>query len=256
LLARVAIEHDIYDVTEPKDETPEGVSDYKLPFLEQQIILDVRDNPLRPRLGAYLSVIVQEAASLGGYGAWDYLRVLPEVRGYVPLMWDVVLAARFALGALFILDSATDLDATSAQLGPQAYRLRGGGANSNRGFAAGRLGEGTDGGARRWEGSLEVRVPLGGDFGVTLFGDMGDVYGGVQMLQPGEKYKPRATPFRFKHVNTALGFGLRYHSILGALRLDAAWRVPGWQVIGSEREEPFKSGPLPSAIHLTIGEAF
>jgi translocation and assembly module TamA len=257
LLGRVAVEHDIYDVTEPVDQRPEGVSDYKLPFLEQQIILDVRDNALRPRLGAYVSVITQEAASLGSYGAWDYFRVLPEVRGYVPLMWDVVLAARFAMGALFILDSARDLDPISAQLGPTAYRLRGGGANSNRGFAAGRLGDSSDGGSRRWEGSLELRVPLGGDVGVTLFGDVGDVYGGVQMLMPGEKYKPRATPFRFKHVNTALGFGLRYHSILGALRLDLAWRVPGWQIIGSsEKEEPVKSGALPSAVHLTIGEAF
>jgi outer membrane protein assembly factor BamA len=249
LLGRVAVEHDLYEVTERPSLTPMGVSDYKLPFLEQQLVLDVRDNPLRPRLGAYFSVLVQEASRLGTYGAWDYIRVLPDVRGYVPVLWDVVLAARFALGALFVLDHAESLDPISARLGPQTYRLRGGGANSNRGFPAGRLGDGIDGGTRRWEGSLEMRVPLGGDFGVTLFGDVGDVFGDVMNPR-------RNTRFRFKHLNAALGFGLRYHSILGALRFDAAWRVPAWQVIGEQSDEKVKVGVLPSAVHLTIGEAF
>ena len=257
--ARIAVEHDLYDVIEPKSQTPDGVSDYKLPFLEQQFVLDLRDNPVRPKLGAYLSVLVHEASRLGGYGAWNYLRVLPEVRTYVPIFWDIVIAARFALGALFVFDYASELDMISQRLGPQTYRLRGGGANSNRGFLAGRLGDGLDGGTRRWEGSLEVRAPLGSDFGITFFGDIGDVFGDVMNSR-------RDTPFRFSHLNTSLGFGLRYFSILGAVRFDAAWLVPGWQTIGAQSEDtsasdeamakPIKVGILPSAIHLTIGEAF
>jgi outer membrane protein assembly factor BamA len=156
------------------------------------------------------------------------------------------VAARFALGALLIFDHSA-LDERSSRLGPQSYRLRGGGANSNRGFLPGRLGDGLNGGTRRWEGSLELRIPLGTDLGVVVFGDVGDVDGGSET---------RKARFRFSHPNAAAGFGLRYYSILGALRFDAGWRIPGWQVIGPQPAQDVKVRPLPSAMHLTIGEAF
>jgi outer membrane translocation and assembly module TamA len=238
LLASVAIEHDLYEVRE--SQAPPSISSYRLPFIEQGIVLDLRNDPRRPRRGIYAAVLVQEASKLGGYGSWDYVRVLPDLRGYVPLFWDIVLAARFAVGALVILNHANGLDPESAELGPQVYRLRGGGANSNRGFLAGRLGDGLDGSTRRWEASLELRIPLGSDFGFVVFGDAGDVH----------------TSFRFSHANAATGFGIRYYSVLGALRLDAGWRIPGWQVLGNSSEEPVRLRVVPSALHLTIGEAF
>ena len=245
---RAAIAHDLYDITSSTLGKAEGkVSSYKLPYLEQQLILDFRDNRTRPRLGAYAGVVVQEAFRLGDYGAWDYIRVTPDFRGYVPLMWDFVLAARFAVGAVFITDRADDLDPLSSRLGPAPYRFRGGGANSNRGFQAGGLGAGTDGGIRRWEGSLELRIPLGQDLGLTLFGDMGDV-GQVKRI-------------RFEYAHTSVGFGIRYYTILGAIRLDLGWRVPGLQVIGDSgaydnQKASADLGVLPNAFHLTIGEAF
>jgi outer membrane protein assembly factor BamA len=186
-------------------------------------------------------VTVHEALRLGGYGAWNYVRVTPDVRGYVPIVWGVVLAARLSVGALFVLSSGPELDDTSARLGPQSYRLRGGGANGNRGFYAGQLGDGIDGGTRRYEGSLELRVPLGPDLGVVVFGDIGDVSQGKRL--------------RFDHLNTAAGLGLRYYALFGAIRLDAAWRIPDWQRVGAE-EDPVELEALPSALHLTIGEAF
>jgi translocation and assembly module TamA len=238
--ARVAVEHDIYAVMKPRS-APADVTSYKLPFLEQQLVIDARDRPERPRLGAYVALTTQEAFRLGGYGSWNYVRAMPDLRAYVPLFFDVVLAARFMLGALFVSSASPNLPADAALLGPEVYRLRGGGANGNRGFAPGELGDGIDGGTRRWESSLEARVPLSENVGVVLFGDVGDVH--------------RETSFRFSHLNTALGFGLRYFSVLGALRFDAGWRVPGWQVVG-EPQPALKVGVLPSAAHLTIGEAF
>jgi translocation and assembly module TamA len=239
----LAIAHDLYEIT--SGDPPKTVSSYRLPYLEQLVVLDLRNNPQRPRYGAYASVLVQEAFRLG-YGSWDYVRIIPDVRGYVPLMWDFVLAARFALGALFISDRSQALDPTSTKLGPWPYRLRGGGANSNRGFSAGKLsvpqGEESIGGIRRYEGSLELRIPFGQDIGMVVFGDVGDVN--------------QEADFRFSHLNTALGFGLRYFTIIGAVRFDAGWRIPGWQVLGDEPEEPFKTNGWPNAVHLTIGEAF
>jgi translocation and assembly module TamA len=245
--AGAAVEQDFYRV-ERDALTPLDVSSYNLPFLEQELTLDLRTDARRPRLGAYFRVLVQETTRLGGYGSWDYIRVLPDARVYVPLFWDVVLAARFAIGALMVFKAAPVLeqqDTTTAELGPEAYRLRGGGANSVRGFAAGQLGDGTIGGSSRYEGSLELRIPIGGDFGLVGFGDIGDVH----------------TRFDFHHLNTSTGFGLRYHSIIGALRLDVGWRLAALEWIGrprwvNEGQEPAGRSGWPSALHLTIGEAF
>jgi translocation and assembly module TamA len=238
--ARFALEHDFYWAEKNR---PGDVSNYVLPFLEQQVTLDLRGDSRKPRLGGYADVLVQETSRLGSYGSWDYIRVLPDLRAYVPVAFDIILAARFAVGGLFVLSHASDLDAASAILGPNVYRMRGGGANSDRGFGAGELGDGLVGGSRRYEGSLELRVPLGGDFGFVVFGDVGDVH----------------TSWRFNHLNTAAGAGLRYSSVLGALRFDAGWRIPGAQIVsghGADDVDTYKGSGWPSAVHLTIGEAF
>jgi outer membrane translocation and assembly module TamA len=219
---------------------------YYLPFLEQRIIVDVRDNPANPTLGAYFSLSVHEAVRIEPK-SWNYIRLMPDVRGYVPLGLGLVLAARFAMGALFILGASEGLDDDQQKLGPQAYRLRGGGAQSNRGFLPGQLGDSTLGGVRSWEGSLELRIPLSENFSIVGFGDVGDVHGSLTS----------ASHFRFDHPNTSVGGGLRYRTIVGPIRLDCGYRPMKLQGPDPEYDE-MKLGKLkfPGAIHLTIGEAF
>jgi outer membrane protein assembly factor BamA len=249
LLGRIAIAHDVFAITEGQGD---GYSSYRFPYLEQQLIVDLRDDPARPRLGVYFSLLLQESARLNGYASWNYFRMIPDARVYLPMPWSIVLAARFALGANFVWSPAPGLDDRSARLGPQNYRLRGGGAGSNRGFLAGRLGDSEYGGTRRWEGSLELRVPIGGDFGVVFFGDVGDVSDSTGEVSGALVPLPA---FEFNRLNLATGFGLRYFSVLGAIRLDAGWRIPGAQTIGVA-DDGVKLGPAPSAVHFTIGEAF
>jgi outer membrane protein assembly factor BamA len=176
--------------------------------------------------------------------------MLPDARLYLPLPWSIVFAARFALGALFVSSPSGSLDDRSKRLGPQNYRLRGGGAGSNRGFLAGRLGASEFGGTRRWEGSIELRVPIGGSFGFVVFGDVGDVSDAA-----GETTALRLPTFEFRRLNAATGLGLRYFSVLGAIRLDAGWRIPGLQTFGVSNDG-VTFGARPSAVHFTIGEAF
>jgi outer membrane translocation and assembly module TamA len=145
-----------------------------------------------------------------------------------------------------VLEASDDLDDLSRELGPNNYRLRGGGASSNRGFLAGQLGVGLDGGTRRWETSLELRVPIGADWVLAGFADFGDVSRGA---------------IRFTHLNTSLGYGLRYYTLIGAIRLDVGYRIPRWQRsdgsdgIEDDANEVLFSG-LPGAVHLTIGDPF
>jgi hypothetical protein len=159
---------------------------------------------------------------------------------------DIVFAQRFAIAGLFVVDADPDLDSLSRRLGANTYRLRGGGASSNRGFLAGTLGEGLDGGTRRWESSLELRVPIGQSLVLAGFADAGDVSRGA---------------VRFSHLNTTLGYGLRYYTVVGAIRVDVGYRVAAWQrADGSDGVEARpKTLPLsdaPGAVHLTIGDPF
>jgi outer membrane protein insertion porin family/translocation and assembly module TamA len=238
LKVELAVEHDLYEITDP--DQPDTVSSYRLPFIEQQITLDLRNDDRRPSRGFYFQSLLQEAVQLD-YGSWTYLRWLPEARAYQRLFWGLVLAERVAFGSIFILDSDPALDPTSRQVGPQTYRLRGGGANSNRGFNAGELGDGIDGGRRRWEATVELRVPLGGDLGLALFFDTGDV--------------SRTREVQLDRLNASTGFGLRYYTEFAPIRADAGWRIPSLQRLGGDDPE-IEVGVLPSAFHLTLGEAF
>ncbi|MFW5876084.1 MAG: BamA/OMP85 family outer membrane protein [Myxococcota bacterium] len=224
----------------------EGTRDYHLMFFEQYANLDLRDDPRRPSRGAFFSLRLHEA----GYGlpaSWDYVRVAPEARGYVPLPLDIVLAVRFGIAAIFITDADQGLIQSAQKLGPEQYRLRGGGPSSNRGFIPGDLGAGIEGGRRRWEANVELRVPLTESFGLVAFTDFGDV--------------TFSKSYRFDHWHPSVGGGLRYKTPVGPLRLDVGYRLPGVQVLGgpdppSRFEADLGFATFPGAIHLTIGESF
>src|SRR5262249_17253312 len=98
-----------------------------------------------------------------------------------------------------------------------------------------------------WESSLELRIPLLKDFSIVGFADLGDVHAGQS--------------FRFDHLNTAVGGGLRYRTIVGPIRFDVGYRPRKLQRADGSDPGP---GPQPApgfakfdgAIHLTIGESF
>ncbi len=223
-----------------------GTRDYLVLFLDPYVHLDLRDDPRRPRQGAFFALATQ-VAGLWLPSSWDYVRVTPETRFYFPLPLRSVLAVRLGVGALFVLRADPELEDFSEMLGPEPFRLRGGGANGNRGFVPGDLGDGIEGGRRRWEASVEWRIPVTADFGLALFLDGGDV--------------SRGTSFRFDHLQLSAGGGIRYQTLIGPLRLDVGYRIPGAQVLGGEDPPPRFLLDLgffrfAGALHITIGEAF
>jgi translocation and assembly module TamA len=239
LAARLALQHDQYLVDsgqQASGDTPIPAS-YAYTFLEQELRLDLRDDEVRPRRGAWFSLRTAESVRTP-FSDWTTFQIAPDARAFLPLPFTMTLALRLALTALLVSDARPDLDPVSRALGPNAYRLRGGGAQSNRGFVAGELGVGTDGGIRRWESSVELRLRLGSAFGITLFYDMGDV-----------NDQPR---FRFDEPNPAAGFGFRYLSPVGTLRADFGFRLGE---LDADAQERTLFGQ-PGALHITIGEAF
>lgn len=238
LSARVAVQHDRYLVDAGQttsDGTPVPES-YAYSFLEEELQLDLRDDQVRPRRGAWFSLRSAQSVRMP-LSDWSTLLLAPEARIYVPLPFEMSLALRGALASLTVRNARADLDEEGRRLGPNVYRLRGGGAQSNRGFVAGKLGVGTTGGIRRWEASVELRVRLGSAFGLTGFFDLGDVND--------------AATYRFDQPNPALGGGLRYLSPIGTVRFDLGYRLG--KLSSPARDEIFGK---PGALHLTIGEAF
>lgn len=217
-------------------------------YFEQQLTLDLRDDVFRPRLGLHTSLSVHEA----GYfmpSSWSYVRIVPDVRTYLPLPLNMVLVGRFTVGALLLDDASEDLDHLSQEIGPITERLHGGGGTFNRGFFPGALGDGPEGGIRRWLASLELRIPVTRDFFITLFSDAGDV--------------SREAEFRFDHPQMSAGLGFRLLTLIGPIRLDFGWRIPDLQVL-ADVDERSPGGErtrmdlwlftFPGAINLTIGD--
>jgi outer membrane protein assembly factor BamA len=259
LLLTGSLNYDAYLVV---DNDPRFPTSYQVVFFDERVVIDLRDDSRSPRAGFFFQVGSQQSpAQLKR--SWQYVRVTPEVRGYIPLPLASTLGFKFGIGGMFIFSRDTGrLDLIGQALGPQSYRLRSGGPTSHRGFFGGFLGdpasidsltrEGNDarndGGLRRWEASVEWRVPVTQRFATALFMDFGDVN--------------RGKSYRFNYIRAAAGFGFRYQTPVGPVRLDFGFLIPNWQIVG-EPPQPnafnifrFIRGGVPGAIQFTIGEAF
>jgi outer membrane protein assembly factor BamA len=209
---------------------------------QQALVIDLRDHPIEPTLGAYAELHVSEGTKYAG-GQFEYLELVPDVRGYVPLLYGAVLAGHARYGTFF-----GDVPATE--------RFFSGGTNSQRGFAERKLAPfahgvvGDDakmvdvpyGGSTLFESNLEARIPIttikNMPLGAAVFLDGADVTDTRDQLDIG-------------NLHWAVGAGLRLMTIVGPVRLDVGYRL--------NRTEPGNNNPVPDshfAYHLTIGEAF
>ena len=236
-----------------RPELPELPSDYHLLRLEQIVWLDLRDDPVQPHKGFYLQVNLQEAGYIwGSASSWNYIRIQPDVRAYIPLPQRITIAARFLMGAMFVTGVNDEtLDQMSQDLGPRTERFYGGGAAGNRGYVANRLGAGRAGGIRRWLAQVELRVPVTANVGLVGFVDAGDT--------------SRTTNYHFDHLHLAAGLGFRYYTIIGPIRVDLGVRIPSFtksasedpgHVAADETNVSLGFFQFPGALHVSIGESF
>ena len=202
---------------------------------EQAVILDLRDHPIEPRLGAYAEVRLAEGTQYAG-GAYEFIQLVPDLRGYVPL-GSVTLAGRARTGSLF-----GDIPATQ--------RFFSGGASNHRGFGERKLspfvmGE-VDGetrfvpygGTSMLETGVEARIPITTwrkiGIGTVVFVDGGDVTESMDELDP-------------MNLHWAVGTGLRLMTLVGPIRLDLGYRL-------NRLDDAAPGSRL--AFHLSVGEAY
>lgn len=207
--------YDFVDIHPAVDPAAIGIDrNERLGAFTQAISIDYRDNPIEPEFGAYAELRVAEGTAIAG-GAFDYVQLTPDVRGYLPI-GRVVLAARARLGSI-----RGDV--------PPTERYYAGGASSQRGFPERRLSPlatGVDedgqpinvvvGGDQSFETGFEVRThfkPFGFKLGVVAFVDGADV-------------TQRPDSIDLGNLHWAVGFGIRpFYLPVGPFRVEVARRM-------------------------------
>jgi outer membrane protein assembly complex protein YaeT len=227
--------------------------------LASSVVWDRRDDAVSPTRGTLASADVQLTAKALGSEV-GFAKVFVQASGYraVSTSQRAVLAGRVELGLArgfprIALDQNSNPvfdeqgnPVTVSDL-PVSQRFFAGGSTTVRGFQLDRLGRpdvlADDGlslggnGVVVVNGELRTRLGrvAGQEFGMALFSDIGNVF-------------RRASDIDFTKLRVTLGFGLRYNSPLGPVRLDLGFKTDR-QTMGGRRERGWE-------YHLNIGEAF
>jgi translocation and assembly module TamA len=219
---------------------------YRLAYLEQYVSLDLRDQPLEPRSGAYAVVRLEEGTSAVA-GDFTYFKVTPEARGFAPLGRRLTLAVRAMLGWL---------DPNSADDSPITRRYSLGGPASHRGFSFGRLSP------QAIDPKTMDRIPLGGN-GEVLFSaetrlrvfKFADNWVSLTPFFDAGDVTPEFRDIDLGALHLATGLQASYLTPIGAARAGVGFRLNRTDLIGPNR----LPNPDPGehvAFFFSIGEAF
>ena len=216
--------------------------------LSWSMIEDRRDDPIDPHKGIYTTIDVAAAPRALG-SQLTFGRFLARNATYYPIGRRYVLARETSFGIVHPLhDVANPLTAI-----PLPEHFFSGGATSERGFPdlqAGPRDTTTGfplGGTALLMNQTEFRFPLiGANIGGVLFHDMGNVYS-----------KPSNISFRtdqhgltdFDYMNHAVGFGVRYRTPIGPVRVDLAYSInpPRFFGFSGSFNDLLNAGPDPCA---------
>ena len=234
--------------------------DVTLSVVSSGLLRDTRTDPLEPTDGSLLAVDV-EAAFRGMGSAVGFAKSVLQGFMYRQLPGKLVFAAGARIGLArgftltlpavptFVLSGDGVLvrrqggEVTVIQDLPASERFFAGGDSTVRGFALDRLGHGPTidengfptGGNAMIIMNSELRVPVTGPLQVVGFVDAGNVFDRVSHL-------------RLRSIRGAAGFGFRYRSPIGPIRVDLGFNLDRQEFTGSRERL--------TAFHFSIGQAF
>ncbi len=219
-----------------------GVSDLKIsPFLAPQlaqsvrvgiasfsIVHDRRDDPIDPHKGIYTTLDIGIAArALGSQTSFG--RVLGRNATYYRLGPKIVLARETQFGVEPAFDLHGASDPSDPDPIPLSERFYAGGGNTMRGYPQNQAGPRDPdtgfplGGSAQFFNSTEVRFPLyGANIRGVLFEDFGNVFSSIGSISFRVDQRNISD---FNYMTHAVGFGVRYRTPLGPLRLDLAYSL-------------------------------
>jgi outer membrane protein insertion porin family len=188
------------------------------------MIQDRRDDPIETRKGIYNTLDVAVAPTTLG-SQLTFGRLLARNATYHPIGKKYVLARSTIFGIVHPLRTVAD-PLTAIALPEHFFS---GGANSNRGFPDFQAGPRDPvtgfplGGTALLQNQTEFRFPLIGDsVGGVLFHDMGNVYSSASKISFSVHQNGLSD---FDYMVHAVGFGIRYRTPIGPVRLDLAYSI-------------------------------
>jgi outer membrane protein assembly factor BamA len=209
------------------------------------LVQDRRDDPMDPHRGVYNTVSFGVAEHILG-SERDFTRVLIRNASYYPIGKRVVLARSTEIGNISVFHYYGDPEDAI----PLPERFFGGG-DSHRGFPEYQAGPRDDltgfplGGNALFFNQTELRFPLIGDaIGGVLFHDMGNIYSSFDHFS----FRVRQDNLQdFNYMVHAVGFGIRYRTPVGPLRVDLAYSInpPYFNGFNGTLQELLNAGVAP-----------
>ena len=215
------------------DQATLKITPFLIPLLSQPVrlglisggfIQDRRDDPVDPHKGIYNTLDVGLAEHVVG-SQRNFLRFLARNATYHPLGKKLVLARSTEFGDIYAFRYAGNvLDAI-----PLPERFFGGGGTSLRGFPENQAGPRDPvtgfplGGTAVLFNQTELRFPLIGDnIAGVLFHDCGNAYSSLGNLSFRVSQRNLQD---FDYMVHAVGFGIRYRTPVGPIRVDLAYSI-------------------------------
>ncbi len=217
---------------------PQLLQPVRISIASMNLNQDRRDDPTDPHRGVYNSFDAGIATKYFG-GQRSFIRGLGRNATYYRLGKTWVLARETTFGLILPFSPPAGLDSTQSV--PLPERFFGGGENTHRGFAFNQAGPrdvGTPagpggiptqptgfplGGNAQFFNTVEVRFPLlGSNIGGALFHDMGNVYRSFHDISFRASQKNLQD---FNYTVHAAGFGVRYRTPVGPVRVDLAYSI-------------------------------
>ncbi|MDP7339902.1 MAG: BamA/TamA family outer membrane protein [Vicinamibacterales bacterium] len=234
-----------------------------LSTISSGLVRDTRDDALDPTRGSLVGVDGKVAFRFLGSEV-GFAKTTLQGRVYRQLPGDLVFAAGARLGlargfdrtvtlaipipvigddGVVVLVDGIELEPEKLEDLPASERFFAGGDTTVRGFALDRLGDDPtidlngfpSGGSAMIVLNSELRVPVTGAWQAVGFLDAGNVFDRVSNLSLGR-------------IRGAAGFGVRYRSPVGPIRVDLGFKLDRREFAG-ERERL-------TALHVSIGPAF
>jgi outer membrane protein insertion porin family len=219
----------------------------RLSSVSSSVIRDSRNDLLEPAAGSLIGADIELAA-----------RALGSEVGFIKTFWQgfnfrqfqrarstvLALGARMGLATGFSRTVERDGQIIFVEDIPASERFYAGGDTTVRGFTLDRLGTpdtiDQDGFPRGGHAMIvlnaEARIPVRGGLGAVAFIDGGNVFGIVNDIDLTE-------------LRGAVGFGLRYRSPVGPIRVDLGFKLDRRILPNGDRERP-------TALHISLGQAF
>ncbi|HSU65531.1 MAG TPA: POTRA domain-containing protein, partial [Tepidisphaeraceae bacterium] len=238
----------------------------RIGMISGNVVQDRRDDPSDAHRGIYNTADLGLVYHYFG-GNKNYLRFLGRNSYYKRVHGNTVFASNTQFGLIRPFGIASDID--PAQYVPLPERFYGGGANSHRGFPENQAGPRdlvtgfAIGGNALLFHSTELRFPfLSDNLTGVVFHDLGNVYSDLNSISV--RYRQRDEK-DFNYMVQAAGFGVRYRTPVGPIRLDLSYSLNPPAFIGlSGTYQDLLSGkatPSPQRVShfqffFSIGQSF